>query len=326
MSKVIKKELLERMRQTTTKWGIYQHSNLESSDPKFGYALDDQARAFWIASNFGEKKLTKIYLDFIKKAIDEQEGNFQFFYDSEGIIVPDKKIKCSEDVLGMVGWVLLETKKELKIIDSILKKAKSWKYLRSSSYLILGLVTGKESNLETKLIKKIRNSFKVERKWQWFENELNYANALLPWALWKHGRLRQDSESLRIAQLATDFLIKTCQKDGFAMPIGCNGWFSKGGIKNNYDQQSVDVAYMICCLKEAYLATKNNNYLREIKKWWMWFWGANTRKVIMVNKKGACFDAVTNKKNKVNLNQGAESTISFLMSYWCVQSLGLDEI
>jgi hypothetical protein len=323
MSPTIDKTLLIRLKQMTTKWGIYQHSHLSEPDPKFGYALDDQARAFWIAEKLGEHKLANIYLSFMKLAVGKGKQDFQFYYDNQGEIIPDKKINCSEDALGMVGWVLMESKKETKIVNHILKMSENWQHLRSSAYLILGLTEGKSNRLEKKLIQRICSAFSIDKKWHWFMPELTYANALLPWALWKQGRLRHDNKSLKIAKIATNFLINSCQKNGVVMPIGCNGWYPKEGIKSNYDQQPVDAAYMICCLREAYLATNDKSYLIEINKWWLWFWGNNTQKTIMVNNQGACFDAVIDGPNGINLNQGAESTISFLMAYWSIKNLNL---
>lgn len=315
MLKGREKKLLSRMYQTTTRWGIYQHSIYNKADPSFGYALDDQARAYLVATYFREKNLAKIYLNFIKRAIGKQKGNWQFFYDKKGGIVPDKKIECSEDALGMVAWVLMETKKESEICDYILNKSLTWEpHLRARAYLILGICNAKENKIEKEMVKMLHESFNIDNEWHWFENKLTYANALLPWALWRHGRVRHNNESLRIAKLATDFLIDTCRDGQTPMPIGCKGWYFKGGIKNKYDQQSVEVGYMVCCLKEAYLATNNIYYLQEAGRWWSWYWGNNTQGVVMIDKKGGCFDAVS-ERDKVNLNQGAESTISFLMAY-----------
>ncbi len=314
MSKNIKNEWLGRLHQMTTKWGIYQHGLYDKVDPKFGYALDDQARAYLVANCFEEKKLANIYLNFIRRAVS-REGIWQFYYDNNDEIVSDKKIKGSEDALGMVVWVLMETKTEKKIADLILEEVDDWLSPRAMAYLLLGLVSEeRESELEKKLTKKLTNAFKKEKGWSWFEDFLTYANALLPWALWRRGRIREDGESIQVAKEATDFLLETCQEGKIPMPIGCKGWYYKGGAKNKYDQQSVDVAYMVCCLKEAYLATNNIYYLQEAGRWWSWYWGNNTQGVVMVDKNGACFDSVSDI-NKVNLNQGAESTISFLMAY-----------
>jgi len=318
---------LVKVKQLTSSFGIYQHGDLGRPDPKFGYALEDQARALLVAEEFSEKELADIYFNFLINSLGENGKIYQFFYDKDGGISPDKERECSDDALGMTAWALLKTKKEHsnkeKIVELIYKKIEKSEHLRASAYLLLGLTDKSNSQLEDKLIKKILTAYRESGGWKWFEDCLVYGNALLPWALWKRGRIRKDKESLGIAEKTTHFLLEKCQDKGLPLPIGCNGWHAKGGIINKYDQQPVDVAYMICCLEEAYLATNDKYYLDQATNWWGWFWGKNTRGVRVIDENGACFDAVTEKEEKVNLNQGAESNICFLMAYLTAKRLGL---
>jgi len=319
---------LKKLRQLTNAWGIYQHGELDVPSPKFGYALDDQARALLVAKGFNDKNLEKIYLQFLLNA-GKGDTFYHYFYDSGDGIAPDITNLASQDALGMMVWVLMETqntKNEAKImIEAVLKRAESWTHLRSKAYLILGLVNGERSSLEDKLTDEILKTYREDGDWHWFEDKLTYGNALIPWALWKRGRIRQDKKSLEIAKKTTDFLLKIYSKDGVPMPVAHNGLDKGEANRIYYDQQPIEAGYIVMCLEEAYMAT-NDNYFREMaEKWWGWFWGNNINKAKLIDDNFACYDGLTVKTDKVNLNQGAESNICFLMAYLAVRRLGLVE-
>lgn len=327
MQKIRERDRLTKLRQLTSNWGVYQHGKLNQPDPKFGYALEDQARALLVAEEFGEKKLVETYFNFVINSLGDDEKIYQFFYDENEQIIPDIKKECSDDGLGMVAWALMRTKmnhaKKEKILQIVFKKAEEWKHVRSVAYLLLGLVSQKKELLEDNLTERILKTYKEDDGWNWFENCLVYGNALLPWALWERGRIRQDKKALEIAEKSTRFLLEKCQEGGIPLPIGCKGWHAKNGAINKYDQQPIEAAYMVCCLEQAYLATRNKFYWEQAKNWWKWFGGNNIRGVSLLDKNGACFDAITDKPEKVNLNQGAESNICFLMAYLAAKRLGI---
>lgn len=318
---------LKKIKQLTSKWGIYQHGELDKLNPEFGYAIEDQARALLVAEAFGEENLTNIYFEFMINALDKNGKIYQYFYDKENGIKPDMTKECSEDGLGMVAWALLESKitnqKKDIILNIILERAKDWKYLRSMAYLILGLTESEEDELEDRLVNKLLKSFKEEGDWRWFENKLTYGNAAIPWALWKRGRVRNDEKSLEIAKKATNFLLEKYMKNGVPQPIAVNGLDKNEKKRQDYDQQPIEAGYMVMCLEEAYKATNDNYYKDMAEKWWGWFWGNNIKKVKLIDDDFACYDGLTAKDDKVNLNQGAESNICFLMAYLAVRRLGL---
>lgn len=316
---------LKKLRQLTSKWGIYQHGKLGGIDRAFGYALDDQARAFIVAKDFGAEDLAKIYFDFVVNSLGESGEVYQFFYDKGEIIEPDKSVLASEDAWGMVLWSMMgsgdKDQKMGEMIKIILKR--DWKYPRSMAYALLGLAkSDKYGELEYKLTEKLMGFYKKQEEWKWFSEELTYGNAIIPWALWRQGRKNGGCGVLEVAKESTDFLVKVCEIDGVPAPIGCKGWYKKGGEKAVFDQQPVDAAYMICCLEEAYLTTGGEFYRDWAKSWWGWFWGNNVKKISLVDTEGGCFDAIT--EEGVNLNQGAESNICFLMAYLAAERMGLN--
>ncbi len=316
------KILLKKIRHLTTPVGIYQHGSLNTPDPKFGYALEDQARALIVAHEFGERKLEKIYLNFVIAAQAKDVFFNQFFYEESGFVEDNTPatVLDREEAYGITLWSLYKTGhyKNPKLNETVKKltsHSKNWSSPRGMAAALIGLTSLAELFPEEEIIvEKLKNFYYKTAKgnWKWFENYLTYGNAILPWSLWERFLARNDIESKKIAEETTDFLIKTCQINGVPAPIGNKGWFYKNGEKSLFDQQPIDAAYMTCCLEKSYLATQKDFYLRWAEKWWGWFWGNNVKRISLIDKDFACFDGLT--ENGVNLNQGAESNICFLMA------------
>ena len=107
-------DLLKKIKSTTNDIGIYQHAKLNESDPKFGYALEDQARALIVTHGFKNKNLQNIYLNFILNAQREDGLLYHFYYDNNGISLFKNNEYGSksntEEAFGITLWSLLETK------------------------------------------------------------------------------------------------------------------------------------------------------------------------------------------------------------------------
>lgn len=321
---------LWKIKQLTTNIGIYQHGKLNLPDRKMGYALEDQARALIVAHEFKDKNLEEIYLNYIIRS-KRPDGLLYHYYYEDSRSFNDEGfpavVTSIQEAYGITLWSLLATgnfkKNQLKeIVEKIKDNARSWTSSRAIATALLGLAhLSSQDSLEKELVEKLHNLFKstAQEKWNWFENYLVYANAILPWAMWEVADKRKCVKSLEIAKKTTIFLIENCQIGGIPAPIGNNEWFKKGGEKPIYDQQPVDAAYMVCLLEKAYYATKNQFYLTWAKKWWNWFWGKNIQKKSLIDENLGCYDALT--PWGVNLNQGAESNICFLLAYLAAKRL-----
>lgn len=328
-------DMLEKIRSMTTGIGIYQHGKLNKPAPAFGYALEDQARALIVASELKDEKLKKIYLDFIIRAKRKDGLLYHFYYENTGNgIFKNEEYNSASNVkeaYGITLWSLLSTKnnKDVKgeiknIIENLIKDAYGCTSPRAMSAALLGLLNldcsdGLENKFKTKLHDFYYNT--VSSDWSWFENYLAYANAIIPWSLWELYIKRGCRISFEVAKKTTDFLINVCQENSIPAPIGSNGWYYKGSRKAIYDQQPIDSCYMVCCLEKAYYATGNQYYLNWAEKWYKWFWGNNINNVPLIDKGFACYDALT--PEGVNLNQGAESNICFLMAYLSAKRMGI---
>ena len=326
---------LKKIKSLTTHMGIYQHGKLNNPNPKFGYAIEDQARALIVVNEFKEENLQKTYLDFILKAKREDGLLYHFYYEDRGIGLFENEEHNSKsnikEAYGITLWSLLSTQKnkilnkEMEdIIENLIKDAYGWTSPRAISAALLGLINlDSPETIEDMLKNKLHDLyFSISSTdWVWFENYLVYANAIIPWSLWEIYIKRGCKISLEIAKKTTDFLIKICQENSVAAPIGNNGWYSKGGSKALYDQQPIDSSYMVCCLEKAYIATGDKFYLHWAKKWYEWFIGNNINNTPLIDKDFACFDAL--KPKGVNLNQGAESNICFVMAYLAAKRLDI---
>ena len=325
---------LKKIRSMTSAAGIYQHGKLNKPDPVFGYAIEDQARALIVAYEFQDKDLANIYLNFILKAQREDGLLYHFYYDNNGKdIFKDKENNAKTNVkeaYGLTLWSLLKTKNNQdddinKVILNLIKDAPGWTSPRAISAALLGLLNlDYPESLENELKLKLHNYYfeTCSDNWAWFENYLVYANAIIPWALWEIYLKRKCKTSFEIAKKTTGFLIKNCQENGIPSPIGSNGWYFKDNTKALFDQQPIDAAYMVCCLEKAYQSTGDNFYLNWADKWYNWFYGNNINNISLIDKNLACYDGLN--PEGVNLNQGAESNICFLMAYLAAKRLGIE--
>ena len=110
-----------------------------------------------------------------------------------------------------------------------------------------------------------------------------------------------------------DFLLKTQMINDVFVPIGNDGWYKQGGNRPFYDQQPLEAAAMVEAAVDAFYATKDKRYLQIANTSFEWFLGRNSRKVLMYcPETGGCFDGLN--AERVNMNQGAESSISYLLA------------
>jgi hypothetical protein len=165
--------------------------------------------------------------------------------------------------------------------------------------------------LAAKLTALYRDNATVD--WRWFESTLTYDNAILPLALFAVYRVTGERATLRDARESLEFLEEVCFEGDRLHLVGNTGWHSIGGEKASADEQAIDAAAFVLAYRYAYMATKDRHYLRRMRAAFMWFLGANRLGVPLYDfTTGGCRDGMG--VDHVNQNQGAESTICFLIS------------
>ncbi len=312
----MKKIGLKHINFLTDSFSIWQHTNGHSIDRIHGYALDDGARGLLVALKFKDYEKAEIYLNFIKKAVgDEKIINFHDFQKK-----PLNK-PWSEDALGEAYWALsvainasYQSNLAQSIIQSMILKVRNFKSVRGRAYAVLG-ASLMDLDLASSLINSLKANYlnNITNEWKWIEDELSYANAIIPLSfLCAAEALKQPTlEDLGLEML--DFLNDISKEQSCPIVIGNKGWFPKHGRKAIFDQQPIDAAFQVLANLKAYKQTNNKKYLKEAKMYFSWFWGNNIIQQSLIDKRHeSCRDGFS--KVGVGLNCGAESTICYLLA------------
>ncbi len=315
--------------------GIIQHAKYSIPNRKTGYTLDDNSRALIVATKHfnlfrsrQSSKLMNTYLSFLYHT-QKKDGRFYDLLDYEKKFLDEEG---SEDSFGRALWacgyvasskVHHNIKATAKFIfDNAVKSADKIKALRAKAFSIIGLyhyykeysnkdILDKVNSLASSLV----DSYKANalQDWKWFEPKLTYSNSKLPEALFLAYLMTKNKEYLAVAQESLNFLFKVLIVDGKLMPIGNEGWHYKDGKRAFYDQQPVDASSMVQTCLVAYKVTKKKVYYSNAVLSFNWFLGKNSLSQMVYDEAtGGCFDGLS--KDSMNLNQGAESTISYLLA------------
>lgn len=331
---------LEHLVRLTDDFGIIQFAKLTKPDIASGYTIDDNARAL-IAVTLNYKKfatnaslkLATIYLNFIKK-MAKDDGYFDNYVDSDRKINKAKNIQeKSEDASARTLYALALVMTTKQLPNNLRKQAQRlWKTSfdkkitfsspRAMAFYIKALSCLLGKNKEAKVLAKLKfydnkliRLYKKSRSndWEWFEPYLTYSNATLVEAVLLGYKITKDKKYLQVAEKSLSFLIDNTFKEDRYLPIGQSGWWSKGGTREYFDQQPEDVTAMVETLNTMFKITGKRKYQKLANIAFNWFLGDNTLEQAVYDRTtGGCYDGVG--KKFINLNQGAESTISYLLA------------
>lgn len=320
--------------------GMLQHSKYSLPDPTYGYTTDDNVRALIMALMLYERYEKKRYLDLVYRYASfllnaqNEKGKFKNFmgYDRKWL-----EEEGSEDCFGRCLWALgfalssEITPQGVKYgLSHILKKAISQvadlKYPRAKAYSIIGLACldyEDAGRLVFEIAQSLCYQYDKHRdgEWMWFEDIVAYCNHVLPWSLFAAFRVVGEKKFLDVAEESLKFLEEVTFRNGYFQPVGCNGWLRKGGHPAEFDEQTVEACEAVLTYLEAYEVTGKKKYLHKAKSCHAWYEGANSKGISLIDREtGGCFDGLT--RNGRNRNMGAESLISYVISY--IKITGID--
>jgi len=325
------------LKSLTDDTGVLQHTKYSIPNRKEGYTTDDNARALIACVKFLQlhhndsdvSKLVNTYLSFLFH-MQKPDGKFHNLLSYNRVFLDDVgSEECMTQSLWACGHAISTsilkgvkyTAKE--IFDKGLQHTSSLKSPRAKAFTILGLCFYHEAfpddrnplknivSLTDQLLHNYQQASSPD--WPWFEPYLTYANARLSQALFRAYEVIGDERYLQTAKESFDFLVRVQVIDNNFVPIGNKGWYKKGGKRALYDQQPIEASCMVEAALAAFRVTGDEKYQRIAHIAFGWFLGKNSQDVMVYNPKtGSCYDGITPKG--VNLNQGAEATVSYLLA------------
>lgn len=304
---------------------MVQHTEGRHHDLRFGYSIDDSARGLVICAWYANlvepaqvAEIAPVYFRFLKDA-QLASGRFHNFRDYQGHWLDSDG---GDDPFGRSLWALgtllgqpydfgLRGAAEVMVAAARQNLSPGRLALRGVAYALLGVRQLSDPTLAQAFTRELITRYRAQASedWPWFEGSLRYANGILPYALF----LSTDPEGHRIARESLTFLNRVSRVDNVPVPIGNCGWYPRGGERALYDQQCIEAADMVLANLAAFARTGDARFRREAEDWYGWFWGNNSNQVVLVTEDGGCFDGVG--PTDINFNQGAESTIAYLLAH-----------
>jgi glycosyltransferase involved in cell wall biosynthesis len=332
---------LDHLHRMTDHTGIVEHAVFVVPNYPEGYTTDDNARALIVAvllEEFGSSApagafdLASRYLAFLWLAFDPTSKRFRncLSYERQW-----QEPEGSEDSHGRALWGLgtvLGRSKDAglrgaagRLFELAVPAAVEFKSPRACAFALLGLQEYLDSfpgdraalNAADALANRLLNSYRAVHSadWNWFENSLAYSNARLPQALIRAGMRSANEEMVTAGLEALDWLttIQRCEIKGHFVPIGSHGFYSKETEKARFDQQPIEACAAVSACLQAYRATGRSRWRKEAWTAFNWFLGDNDLQIALYDPTtGGCRDGL--HPDRANENQGAESTLSFLMA------------
>jgi glycosyltransferase involved in cell wall biosynthesis len=329
---------LERMSDGT---GILQHATYNVPNFLEGYCTDDNARAYILCNMLVElggrppsetlDRLATSYLAFLSAAMNSTTGRFRNFMSHGRQWLEDSG---SEDSHARALWAVGNgagrsrnkghRKLSAQLFEHGLAAVESFASPRAWAFTLLGIheylqaapghtdVEALRERLTRKLITAWNDC--ATEQWPWFEARATYDNARLCQALLLSGQWIPHPEALEIGLNTLRWLVSVQKTpEGHFRPIGSNGFYDRGGSRADFDQQPVEAQAMVSACLEAFRATQDPSWSREAKRAFEWFLGRNDLKLPLYDSSsGGCGDGL--HADRVNENQGAESTLAFHIS------------
>ncbi|HEV2436464.1 MAG TPA: glycosyltransferase family 4 protein [Verrucomicrobiae bacterium] len=339
----LKLDHLFRMSDST---GIFQHASFTVPNFAEGYCTDDNARALVLAlmlkklghgsPQLGARAAT--YAAFLNHAFDRQRGRFRNFMSFDRHWLEEVG---SEDCQGHALWALGLCVSQAgqgsfqmlaaELFEQALPVAAEFMSPRALAFTLIGIdeylrrfsgdrrANQIRESLTAKLMQRYADA--ATGDWQWFEEVVSYANAKLPHAMILNGRCLNNGPMLELGLKTLRWLTKIQTSEAGAFrPIGSNGFYPRDKPRAIFDQQPIEAQVTISACIEAYQATGDLCWVAEARRAFEWFLGRNDLGLALYDSAtGGCRDGL--HVDRLSQNQGAESTLAFLLSLADMQAL-----
>jgi glycosyltransferase involved in cell wall biosynthesis len=330
---------LDHLRHMTDHTGMLQHAIFTVPNYAEGYTSDDNARALMVSAlleavgNSEALELGSRYLAFVWYAFNAETGRFRNFMDYQRNWLEEIG---SDDSHGRTLWALgtvlgrsnMPTMHSMagKVFEQALPAILGTTSPRAWAFALMGIDEYLQRFAGDRLASQVRDELAGRlltlyqnnraENWLWFEDRLTYCNAALPHAMILCGHAMSNPLMTGAGLEALGWLADLQRSDGEGhpfVPIGSNGFYQKGRERARFDQQPVEAQAMISACLEAHRATGDKRWRKEARRAFEWFLGRNDLNLPIYDPTtGGCRDGL--HPDRLNENQGAESTLAFLQS------------
>ena len=330
---------LDHLYRMTDSTGIFQHASFSAPNLSEGYCTDDNARALILAVLLGQleeapqgvRALATTYAAFLDHAFDPRTTRFHNFLSADRRWLDERG---SEDSHGRAIWALgtatgrsphagsrtMSAQLFAQALPVVIEFAspRAWAFSLIGIHEYLQQMKGdrQAQSVRHELTKRLVAIFDkvAEPGWTWFEQSLTYDNAKLAHALIVSGRATRQKNVYERGIQALRWLVgvQTSQR-GQLRPIGSNGFYKRNGARAEFDQQPIEAQTTVSACLEAYRATADPWWHAQAQRAFDWFLGGNDLGLeVYARQTGGCRDGL--HADRGNENQGAESTLAFLLS------------
>jgi len=329
---------LFHLKALTDDTGVMQHALYTVPNLHHGYCVDDNARALIVVSMYyqlykDEKIIPLIqkYLAFLYYAFNPENARFRNFmsYDRRWLELLVNEYSHARALWGLGVAVKYAPNNSIrsmamKIFVEGLSELENFLSPRSWAFTIIGLhnyleIYGGDNyarRMRTILAEKLFDLFHANSSpdWIWCEEKVTYANANLSHALLLSGQWIPNREMYDMGLRSLEWLLKIqTAPAGHLSIIGNKDWFKKGSEMSAFDQQPIEAKCLVEASVEAYKSTGDEKWLSEAQRCLAWFLGGNDINMRICDfETGGCCDGL--KPHGVNSNQGAESSLSWLIA------------
>ena len=328
---------LDHLDHLTDYTGILQHSLFTVPNYSHGYTTDDNARALLVSALLYELgnneglKLSSRYLAFLGYAFNAQTGKLRNFMDYQRNWLEEKGSDDSHgrtlwalgtvlnrsnmpSQFGMAAWLFEQTLPAILLTTS----PRAWAFALIGIHEYLQKFAGdrRASQVRDELAGRLLTLYQNNRseEWHWFEKTLSYCNAALPHAILISGKSLSSRDMTDAGLESLTWLANLQRADaGHFVPIGSNGFYQQGRERARFDQQPVEAQAMVSACLEAFRITDDKRWNKEARRAFEWFLGRNDLNLSVYDPTtGGCRDGL--HSDRLNENQGSESTLAFLQS------------
>lgn len=330
---------LDHLRRMTDDTGLLQHALFSVPNYHEGYSIDDNARGLIVSIQLEELgnaesfDLASRYLAFIAYALNTETGRFRNFMDYgrnwlESTGSEDshgRTLWALGTVLGrshapalqnVAGWLFEQALPV--VIETTSPRTWAFAIIGIHEYLRRFEGDSRASQVRDELAGRLLAYYKRTRSddWRWYEDVLAYGNAVLPQAMIMCGQWLPNGEMMDVGLESLEWLAglqRSTPDGGHFVPIGSNGFYSRGGERARFDQQPIEARGMLSACLEAYRSTGDVRWQSEVRRAFEWFLGRNDLNLSLYDPDtGGCYDGL--HPDRPNKNQGAESTLAFLQA------------